>query len=336
MPAWTPACLNQVYGSGTAGMSDSVRIGIVLSSGGVRGVYAHTGFMQAIKNLGIRVDASAGCSAGALVGGFIASGTALESWTRTLAGIDSRAFWTPDSISRFIWEMAAHKGRGYTGLSDTQAALQFARENLSVNSFQECRYPFHVLAVNLGTGKKMVFSEGELAPRMTASAAMPILYEPVMIDGEYYCDGALIDFAPTDAICCRHQLDVVIVHHVSQHFGIQDNIDAALQDSWAMLEVINRLVFREKPWYLSDQPLTLHRCPCGCGAVVIAIVPELPYMRWPVTKGGEAVQQSAREQAEKLLQPYMNKLMHDPRNELPLSGESVGQSASGCGHNHAG
>ena len=29
-------------------MSETVRIGIVLSSGGVRGVYAHTGFMQAI------------------------------------------------------------------------------------------------------------------------------------------------------------------------------------------------------------------------------------------------------------------------------------------------
>ncbi len=315
-------------------MKSTVRIGIVLSSGGVRGVYAHTGFMQAIKNLGIRIDASAGCSAGALVGGFMASGTSLENWVETLAGIDRRTFWTPDSIARFIWEMAAHKGRGYTGLSDTQAALQFTRNNLSADSFEQCNYPFHVLAVNLGTGKKAVFSEDELAPRMTASAAMPILYEPVKIDGEYYCDGALIDFAPTDAICCRHQLDVVIVHHVSQHFGIHRDIDASLTDSWAMLEIINRLVFREKPWYLSDEPLTLHRCPCGCGAIVIAIVPELPYMRWPVTEGGDAAQQSAREQTEKLLLPYMSKLMHDPRNELPLSGESVGHPVSGCGYHN--
>ncbi len=314
--------------------SRSVRIGIVLSSGGVRGVYAHSGFMQAIKHLGIPIDAGAGCSAGALVGGFMASGTSLENWIETLAGIDSRTFWTPDSVTRFIWEMVAHKGRGYSGLSDTQAALQFTRDNLSADTFEACKYPFHVLAVNLGTGKKMVFSEGELAPRMTASAAMPILYEPVRIENEYYCDGALIDFAPTDAICCRHKLDVVIVHHVSQHFGIQRDIDAALKDSWAMLEVINRLVFREKPWYLSEEPLTLHHCPCGCGAVVVAIVPKLPYMRWPVTEGGDAVQQSAKEQAEKLLKPYMDKLMHDPRNELLLSGRSVGQPASGCGHEH--
>jgi len=312
-------------------MKSTVRIGVVLSSGGVRGVYAHTGFMQAIKNLGIRIDASAGCSAGALVGGFMASGTSLESWVETLAGIDSRTFWTPDSVTRFIWEMAAHKGRAYTGLSDTQAALEFTRKNLSADTFETCINPFHVLAVNLGTGKKAVFSEGELAPRMTASAAMPILYEPVKIDGEYYCDGALIDFAPTDAVCCRHQLDVVIVHHVSQHFGIYRDIDASLKDSWAMLEIINRLVFREKPWYLSDEPLTLHHCPCGCGAVVIAIVPKLPYMRWPVTEGGEAARDSAREQTEKLLLPYMKKIMHDPRNELTSPAASEGQPVSGCG-----
>ncbi len=313
-------------------MSRSVRIGVVLSSGGVRGVYAHTGFMQTIRSLGIHIDASAGCSAGALVGGFIASGTALESWIETLAGIDSRTFWTPDSVAHFIWKMTAHKGRGYTGLSDTQAALKFTRDNLSANTFAACSYPFHVLAVNLGTGKKVVFSEGELAPRMTASAAMPILYEPVKIEGEYYCDGALIDFAPTDAICCRHKLDVVIVHHVSQHFGIQRNIDAALKDSWAMLEVIHRLVFREKPWYLSDEPLTLHHCPCGCGAVVIAIVPELADMRWPITEGGEAVQRSAREQAENLLKPYMSKIMRDPRSEFLLHGETMEEPGSGCGH----
>ena len=216
------------------------RIGVVLSSGGVRGVYAHTGFMQAIPNLGIPVAASAGCSAGALVGGFIASGTPLEDWAATLAGITSRSFWTSDSLPRFIWKMTAHRGRGYTGLSDTTAALQFTRDNLAVNTFDECLYPFHVLAVNLGTGRKVVFSEGELAPRMTASAAMPILYDPVRIDGDYYCDGALIDFAPTDAICCRHQLDVVIVNHVSQHFGTHSDIDAALNDQWAMLEIVNR------------------------------------------------------------------------------------------------
>ena len=307
------------------------RIGVVLSSGGVRGVYAHTGFMQAMQGLGIPIAASAGCSAGALIGGFIASGTPLEDWAATLAGMTSRDFWTPDSLPRFLWEMTAHQGRGYTGLSDTSAALQFTRSNLAVNTFEECLYPFHVLAINLGTGKKMVFSEGELTPRMTASAAMPILYDPVRIDGEYYCDGALIDFAPTDAICCRHQLDVVIVHHVAQHFGIHRDLDTDLKDAWAMLEIVNRLVFRAQPWYLSDEPLALHHCPCGCGAIVIALKPVLPDMRWPDIRDGDKAQRSAREQATALLQPYLNALKNDPRRQLPESGKIATNPASGCG-----
>lgn len=309
------------------------RIGMVLSSGGVRGVYAHTGFMQAIQNLGITITASAGCSAGALVGGFIASGAPLMDWVETLAGMSSRSFWAPDSLPRFIWEMTAHRGRGYTGLSDTSAALQFTRDNLAVDTFDECLYPFYVLAVNLGAGRKVVFSEGELAPRMTASAAMPILYDPVRIDGEYYCDGALIDFAPTDAICCHHQLDVVIVHHVSQQFGIHQNIDAALQDSWAMLEIVNRLVFRDQPWYLSGKPISLHHCPCDCGAIVIVIEPDLPEMRWPETKDGDTTRHSAREQTESLLQPHIHAILNDPRKQLPVSGKVATRLPSGCGTN---
>lgn len=53
--------------------SDTPRIGVALSAGGIRGVYAHTGFMQAMQSLKIPVFASAGCSACALVGGFIGS-----------------------------------------------------------------------------------------------------------------------------------------------------------------------------------------------------------------------------------------------------------------------
>jgi len=307
------------------------RIGVVLSSGGVRGVYAHTGFLQAIQNLGIPVVASVGCSAGALVGGFIASGTSMEDWVASLSKVTRRTFWTPDSLPHFLWKMMTHRGRGYTGLSDTSAALQFTRDNLAVDTFEECLYPFHVLAVNLATGKKTVFSEGELAPRLTASAAMPILYKPVRIDGQYYCDGALIDFAPTDAICCRHKLDVVIVHHVSQHFGIHRNLNMALKDSWAMLEIVNRLVFRERPWYLTGEPLSLHHCPCGCGAIVIVIEPELPVMRWPVTKGGDTALRDAREQAESLLRPYLHALLSDPREQLPVSENFAINPASGCG-----
>jgi len=44
-------------------------IGIVLSSGGIRGIYAHTGFLLALRRLGVPIAAISGCSAIACVCG---------------------------------------------------------------------------------------------------------------------------------------------------------------------------------------------------------------------------------------------------------------------------
>ena len=185
--------------------------------------------------------------------------------------------------------MTVRRGRGYTGLSSADAAIDYCRRHLAVPTFDECRYPFYAVAVSLGQGRKVVFSSGELAPRMMASAAMPVLYRPVKIDGEYYCDGALIELAPMDAICCKHHLDAVIIHHVSQRLDEPGSLDRALHRRWAMAEILSRLLYHQRPWYLSEERLTVRRCPDGCGAVVVVIEPDLPELRWPLTDGGPRV-----------------------------------------------
>lgn len=300
-------------------MTSAVRIGVVLSSGGARGVYAHTGFLQALAELGVPIAASAGCSAGAVVGGIAASGADLESWSATLARLDPRRFWTPDTWPRLLWRLAVRRGRGYTGLSGTEAAMTFCRGQLAAQTFEQCRYPFHVLAVSLGCGRKVMFSAGELAPRMVASAAMPILYRPVEINGDWYCDGALVDLAPMDAICCKHQLDALIIHHVAARYAGADELARLRAQPWAFLEILGRLLFWRRPWYLSDQPLAFHRCPCGCGAAIVVIEPQLPELPWPVTEGGPRVQDAAREQTGALLRPHLAALLSRPRELLTMS-----------------
>jgi len=292
------------------------RIGVVLSSGGVRGVYAHTGFLLALAHLGIPVAAAAGCSAGAVVGGIAASGADLNVWSDTLARVDRRRFWTPDPWPALLWQLAVKKGRGYSGLSGTEAALEFSRRQLAVQTFEACHYPFHALAVSLRQGRKVMFSQGELAPRMVASAAMPILYRPVEIDGDWYCDGALVDLAPMDAICCRHGLDALLIHHVATR---QADVGRLLRDRWSMLGILERLLLRHRPWYLSEERLTFHRCPCRCGAAVVVIEPQLPELPWPVTAGGSAVQAAAAAQTTELLRPYLESLLSAPCKLLPGS-----------------
>lgn len=298
-------------------MAAQARIGVVLSSGGTRGVYAHTGFLSALDQLGIPIAAATGSSAGAVVGGIAASGADLRAWSNAIARVDVRSFWRPDPLPYLLWRLVVNRGRGYTGLSGAEAAVAFCRGQLAVQTFEGCRYPFYALAVSLGRGRKVVFSEGELAPRMVASAAMPILYRPVEIDGDWYCDGALADLSPMDAICCRHGLDALIVHHVSGRYEGRTDLVRIAQRRWSMLLILERLLFRRRPWYLSDERLAFHRCPCGCGALVVVLEPELPELTWPLNEGGPQVEKSAMRQAETLLGPFRDTLLSDPQRLAP-------------------
>lgn len=301
----------------------SPRIGVVLSSGGNRGVYAHTGFLLALEAMGIPVAAVAGCSAGAIVGGVYASGTDLKSWAAALEQLKPRNFWQPDSWAQIFWQLAVRHGKSFTGISGTEAAMAFCRSHLAAQDFESCKIPFHALAVCLDSGSKVVFSQGELAPRIVASSAMPLLYRPVEIDGEWYCDGAVVELAPTDAICCKHQLDVLIVHHVASRGGACARPECNRRTAWPMVAILDSLLFRRRPWYLSDKPLAFHRCPCGCKALIVVIEPDLPELPWPETKRGPEVQAAAKNQAQAQLTPYLHDLLGRPQALHPLA-EAIG------------
>jgi len=282
--------------------NENLRIGVVLSSGGGRGVFAHTGFLQAIEQLQIEVSAIAGCSAGALVGGIYASGTQLSQWADSLTKIEPGDYWTPDPWWRFVWQVLVRKGKGYTGISDNKKAIQFIRQHLSVGTFEECRIPFYCLAFNLSQSGKTLFDKGELAPCIMASAAIPILYRPVEIEGEWFSDGAAIELAPTDAVCCKQNLDILIVHHTAAIYRPgQDTLTHALSQSWSMLELLYMQFYKERPWYISNKPYSEHLCPCGCGARVVVLEPDLPELSWPFGSEGVDLQIRAREQALELL-----------------------------------
>ncbi len=271
------------------------RLGVVLSSGGARGVYAHTGFLQALNQLNLNISAIAGCSAGALVGGIFASGTNMQQWSTAIADVHSRSYWTPDSWVQFFWKMIIKKGRGYTGLSSTQAAINFIQSQLNVKTFEDCTIPFHCLAMNISRGTKTLFSQGELAPRIMASAAIPILYQPVKIEKDYFSDGATIELAPTDAVCCKHNLDVLIVHHVATHLGGNNSLDNVLTQPWSLLNILYRQLYNDNPWYLSDKAVSETYCQCNCGARVIVLQPKLADFTWPFEKKGIALQKASLE-----------------------------------------
>ena len=74
------------------------RIGLVLSGGGARGL-AHVGVLEVLERERIPVDAIAGTSMGAIIGGLYASGMGAEEMRRELGAIDWGAMFAMSIVS---------------------------------------------------------------------------------------------------------------------------------------------------------------------------------------------------------------------------------------------
>ena len=167
-------------------MSDKkFNIGLVLSGGGARG-FAHLGVMQALNEFGIFPDVISGTSAGALAGVLYADG------------------YTPLEILRMM-----NSFKKYSYLRPTvpkEGLLQFAgiirllKDNLRAKRFEDLKIPFFAAATDLNNGKVVYFSKGDLLEPVIASASIPVIFRPVVIDNIQYVDGGVMDNLPVKPV----------------------------------------------------------------------------------------------------------------------------------------
>jgi NTE family protein len=73
-------------------------------------------------------------------------------------------------------------------------------ENLRSENLEDLKLPLYIAAANLNTGRVVYFNQGNIVERIQASAAIPILFEPVEIDGQVYIDGGMLDNFPVEPI----------------------------------------------------------------------------------------------------------------------------------------
>jgi len=69
--------------------------------------------------------------------------------------------------------------------------------------------------VNLNSGHSEIKNEGKLLQWVLASASIPVLFEPPVIDGSTYVDGGLLNNLPVD--CIRDQCRILIGVHVNHN-----------------------------------------------------------------------------------------------------------------------
>lgn len=161
------------------------KIGLCLSGGGSRG-FAHLGALQAMDELGIKPSMISGSSAGALVAAIYAQGVSPK-----------EAFEYLSKINLFRSLRFAFNKFGLFELNKAASALKTLVPH---NSFEGLKIPIAVCTTNIGKGKAVYFTSGELSQPVMASCAIPVLFSPVKIDGNRYVDGGIIDNLPLEPL----------------------------------------------------------------------------------------------------------------------------------------
>jgi NTE family protein len=158
------------------------RIGLALSGGAARGI-AHVGVLRALAENNISIDAIAGASAGALIGGAYAAGlsiSALEEMAR-----------------KFRWRHTARFSFSRLGLQSNARMETFLRARLPVTRFEELKIPFAALVTDLREGRAIALDSGDLPFAIRASCCLPALHVPVRSrEGRLLVDGGLVANLP--------------------------------------------------------------------------------------------------------------------------------------------
>lgn len=161
------------------------KIGLALSGGGVRGV-SHLGVIQALTDHGIQFSHISGTSAGAIGAAFYAAGFA------------------PKEILDIIKQAKLLKllrpSIGSTGLLSILNVQHLIKQYIPHNSFKQLKTHITISAVDLGEGKLVYFTEGELDLAILASCCLPGVFKPIIINDHMYVDGGILNNFPVEPL----------------------------------------------------------------------------------------------------------------------------------------
>jgi NTE family protein len=86
------------------------------------------------------------------------------------------------------------------GLLQLGGVIKILKCSLRSTTFEELKIPLYVTATDLNNGKAEYFSKGDLLDPVIASASIPVLFQPVIINNICYVDGGVLDNLPVKPI----------------------------------------------------------------------------------------------------------------------------------------
>ncbi|MDH4022001.1 MAG: patatin-like phospholipase family protein [Gammaproteobacteria bacterium] len=178
-------------------------IGLVLGGGAARG-FAHMGVYRALTEAQIPIDWVGGSSIGAVIAASIAQGGPLDAQLAAAR----RAFIEGKPFSDVtIPVLSLLRGKRMKTLIDTYLT----------GDIEDLPLPFFCTSSNLGHGKLHVHERGPLGLSVQASASLPGVFPPAVVNGQLVIDGGILDNLPVDFMRRRPVSRVIAVDLTSRN-----------------------------------------------------------------------------------------------------------------------
>ncbi|NGP75218.1 patatin-like phospholipase family protein [Balneolaceae bacterium YR4-1] len=160
-------------------------IGLALGSGAALGA-AHIGVLKALEEHNIKPSFITGTSIGALVGALYAFGKSVEEIEEIAIGLD----WLDISDIRL----------SKMGLLSNNEIGELLNEHLGEVTFEEANIKLAVVATDIANGEKVILDKGRVSEAVEASTCIPVIFEPIEIDGRMLVDGGLLESVPVSVL----------------------------------------------------------------------------------------------------------------------------------------
>ncbi len=207
-------------------------------SAGFFGFFAHAGLLCALDEAGLAPAKVTGASAGALAGGLYASGKYPEQIRDLFLSLKREEFWDP--------------GLGLGLLKGDLFQKVLERETGSIQ-IEAASTPFVASIYNLNTKQVETPITGNLASLIRASCTIPVLLQPVKLNGQRYIDGGVTD---RWALAATKPGERVFYHHIVSRSPWRKKTDPALsiplRDNLSALAIHN--LPRSGPFKLERGP----------------------------------------------------------------------------------
>ncbi len=160
-------------------------VGLTLGGGFARGL-AHLGVIRAMRELGIPIDAIGGASMGSIVGAMWDQG-----WSEDRILAETRAGCENLFNDLTLPFIAFKTGKKFAG---------FISSVFGERRIEDLFLPYFCVSANLNRAEAAVHRLGSLAKAVLASARGPVIFPPVVYDGELHVDGGVLNNVPVDVM----------------------------------------------------------------------------------------------------------------------------------------